>query len=224
MVPTGGLKGGPPAKVFPPAPLGQVGQSAARARYSPRATNSSDGTTSGAEISGSRSSRRHETAEPTITTTVNAATPMILSHLDPIIFMASPIVEWSKNSNLSWTGSLGGRGSHPKATVFLYPETLGRPAGDLSSLDSDRLPRSRSRRVRAPRASRKQWPRAWFFRLPDSPSCRWRYTRRKRQQRVCLALEVRRGWHSSSLVPRPWRRSRIHGGGGQTRQRRKRYS
>src|ERR1700722_11582067 len=85
MVPNGSLNGSPPAKGFPPGALWQAPQSAARARYSPRATKSGDGATSGAEISESRSSRRHEMAEPTITTTVNAATPMILSHLDPII-------------------------------------------------------------------------------------------------------------------------------------------
>jgi hypothetical protein len=65
-------------------------------------------------------------AEPTITTTVNAATPMILSHLDPIIFMASPIAHWSKKFNPSYRGSTG-RDS-PKPTAFLYPSTLGRPA------------------------------------------------------------------------------------------------
>src|SRR3984957_871148 len=121
MVPNGSLNGNPPANGCPPGAVWQAAQSAARARYSPRATNSGDGTTSGAEISGSRSSRRHEMAEPAITTTVNAATPTILSHLDPIIFMACSVVEWRKEFNLSRRGSPGGRGSHPKSTAFLYP-------------------------------------------------------------------------------------------------------
>src|ERR1700733_12175457 len=98
MVPNGSLNGSPPAKGFPPGALWQAAQSAARARYSPRATNSGVGTMSAADTSGSRSIRCHKTTEPITRMTVNAATPMILNHLDPIIFIASPILEQSKTS------------------------------------------------------------------------------------------------------------------------------
>src|ERR1700733_10176986 len=162
MVPNGSLNGSPPANGFPPGALWHAAQSAARARYSPRATNSGVGTMSAADTSGSRSIRRHKMTEPTITTTDSAATPMILSHLDPIIFTASP-VEQSMKFNLSSGRSPGGRGSHPKSTAFLYPETQGLPAGDSSRPDFDRLPRLRSRRVRGLRASQKQRPEVWFF-------------------------------------------------------------
>src|ERR1700722_7454477 len=153
MVPNGSLNGSLPANGFPPGALWHAAQSAARARYSPRATNSGDGATSGADISGSRSSRRHETAKPAITRTVDAATPMIPSHLDPIIFMVNPIVEGSRTSNLGRAGSPGGRWS---SSAALLPGVIFRTWIERRAFAPDVRRQVPTKRVERLRGSRRK--------------------------------------------------------------------